>query len=241
MPPPPVPSRAQQARPTWSTANAPPTRSSSRQVSVDLTVPRASTKDPTPLPSRKRAYSTFSVKTERDLSPTPSVKRERSEWSERDELSVTPRRTPLQFPPRAHLTPRVPYRHASSVSTVDLPRPRPRASRKATTATTETAATQPAPEDLRYALSQVHAKLESCGLLPEAETTRPTVAVLLERLYDRSHLDQPGKPSRPQLHGSCKEADSRPRDRRLAHRPPLRHAAGAEHAASWPCHVMAYR
>lgn len=200
MPPPPVPSHAQHpTRPTWSTANAHPTRLSSRQVSVDLTVSRESTREPTPLPSRKRSYSIFSVKTERGLSPTPSVKRERSEWRERDELSVTPRRTPLQFPPRAHLTPRVPYRHASSVSTVDLPRPRPRASRKTATATSETAAVQPAPEDLRYALSQVHAKLESCGLLPEAEATRPTVAVLLERLYDRAHLDQPSKPFRSQL------------------------------------------
>lgn len=80
------------------------------------------------------------------------------------------------------IVPRLPYRHASSVSTVGLPPPRARGRR--TPATSSVPASQSAPDDLRYAATAVHAKLETLGL---TEGASPALAVLLGRLYDRSH------------------------------------------------------
>ncbi|EJT52802.1 hypothetical protein A1Q1_01842 [Trichosporon asahii var. asahii CBS 2479] len=180
MPPPPVPSRALTLHSTARASN-----SATHDV-VDLTKPRPRTQEPSAAPSRKRSYSTFSIKTERSLSPRPSVKRERGERSE-SEWTVTPRRTPAVPPPRAPSHTRMPFRHASSVSTVGLNPPRPRVSRKNTESSSGGLGGQPAPEDLRHAVSQVRNKLETFGVLSDGEAG-PALAALLGRLYDRSHL-----------------------------------------------------
>lgn len=84
------------------------------------------------------------------------------------------------------IVPRLPYRHASSASTVGLPPPRARGRR--TPAASSVPASQSAPDDLRYAASAVHAKLEALGLTSEGAS--PALAILLSRLYDRSHAGE---------------------------------------------------
>ena len=233
MPPPPVPSRALTLHSTARASN-----SATHDV-VDLTKPRPRTQEPSAAPSRKRSYSTFSIKTERSLSPTPSVKRERGERSE-SEWTVTPRRTPAVPPPRAPSHTRMPFRHASSVSTVGLNPPRPRVSRKNTESSSGGLGGQPAPEDLRHAVSQVRNKLETFGVLSDGEAG-PALAALLGRLYDRSHLaDESGKPRAKLTLGESMSADNRRCGRGIARDPLLRHAPGPEHGSFASRHVLVH-
>lgn len=190
MPPPPVPSRALTLHSTATSRS----RSITRDV-VDLTIARPRAVELTPTPSRKRSYTTFSIKAERSLSPAPSVKRERGERSE-SEWTVPPRRTPIPpAHPRALSHARMPFRNASSVSTVGLGPPRSRVSHKNTTDTGKRGlGGQPAPEDLRHAVSQVRTKFESVDVLTDGEVG-PALAALLGRLYDRFLLgDALGEP-----------------------------------------------